>query len=264
MENYIYNIILGIVQGLTEYLPVSSSGHIELAKYFLGYTPKDSLTLSVVLHVATVISTLIVLWKEVARLLKGLFQFAWNEELQFSLKVVISMLPAAVVGLLFDEQIEQLFEGQIILVGLMLWLTGALLFLADRAKITNKKVSYKDAFLIGLSQAVALLPGVSRSGSTISTSVLLKIDKEEAARFSFLMVIPLILGKLAKDLLSGDLELNTAESLPLLAGFFAALIVGVFACSWMLNLVKKGKLLYFSIYCFVVGGLAILAKLLMG
>ena len=248
-------LLLGIIQGLTEFLPVSSSGHLELGKAILGdqSVPKESLLFTVVLHFATALSTLVIFRKDVMAIIKGALSFTWNEDLQFVFKIGISMLPAAFVGLFFEETIESLFNGNIILVGVMLLLTGALLFLADRAKNTDKKVSFVNALIIGISQAIAILPGISRSGATISTSVLLGIDRERAARFSFLMVVPLILGKMAKDILSGDISTETVDMTPLLLGFGAAFFTGLLACVWMIRLVKNSKLTYFSIYCFVVG-----------
>ncbi len=252
-------IILGIVQGLTEFLPVSSSGHLELTKAIVGdnSVPEESLMLTVLLHAATALSTIVIFRKDIKELLSGLFQFKNNEEFQYSLKIVLSMIPAAAVGVLFEEEIEQLFGGQILLVGVMLLLTGTLLFLADRAKNTLKDVSTKNAVLIGIVQAIAILPGISRSGATISTSVLLGIDRQKAARFSFLMVVPLILGKMAKDLLSGDLANTQADTLVLVAGFIAAFVSGLLACQWMISLVKRSQLKYFSYYCYVVGIAAI-------
>ncbi|MDO6744376.1 undecaprenyl-diphosphate phosphatase [Tenacibaculum soleae] len=252
-------IILGIIQGLTEFLPVSSSGHLELAKAILGDTsiPEESLTFTVVLHFATALSTLVVFRKEIAEIFKGLFQFKWNEETKFSLKIIISMIPAVIIGLLFEEQLESFFGGKILLVGAMLLITSVLLLLADKAKNTNKKVSFSSAVIIGISQAIAMLPGISRSGATISTSVLLGIDRSKAARFSFLMVVPLIFGKIAKDLLSGDINFESSEIAPISAGFIAAFLAGLVACNWMIALVKKSKLSYFSIYCAVVGLIAI-------
>lgn len=252
-------IILGVIQGLTEFLPVSSSGHLELAKAILGDTsiPEESLTFTVVLHFATALSTLVVFRKEIAEIFKGLFQFKWNEETKFSLKIIISMIPAVIIGLLFEEQLESFFGGKILLVGAMLLITSVLLLLADKAKNTNKKVSFSSAVIIGISQAIAMLPGISRSGATISTSVLLGIDRSKAARFSFLMVVPLIFGKIAKDLLSGDINFESSEIAPISAGFIAAFLAGLVACNWMIALVKKSKLSYFSIYCAVVGLIAI-------
>lgn len=252
-------IILGIIQGLTEFLPVSSSGHLELAKVILGDTsvPEESLTFTVVLHFATALSTLVIFRKEVAQIIKGLLQFKWNDEFKFSLKIVISMVPAVFVGLLFEEQLESFFGGKIALVGSMLILTAILLLLADRAKNTDKEVSFTNSLIIGISQAIAMLPGISRSGATISTSVLLGIDRTRAARFSFLMVVPLIFGKIAKDLLGGDLNFQSSEMISISAGFIAAFVAGLLACKWMIALVKKSKLVYFSIYCAVVGVIAI-------
>jgi undecaprenyl-diphosphatase len=265
MQDLLINIILGILQGLTEYLPVSSSGHIELGKALFGYKPNDSLTLSVILHFATVLSTVIVMRADIFRIFAGLFSFKWNAEAKFAFNVIISMIPAALAGFLFEKQLETFFEGNILLVGFMLYITGLLLFLANKAKPSEKTIKPQNAFIIGIAQAIALLPGISRSGATISSSVLLSIDKEEAAKFSFLMVIPLILGKVAKDILDGDsLKLSGPDAIPMLAGFIAALIVGIFACKWMLNLVKKGKLVYFSIYCFIVGTIAIIASVAAG
>jgi undecaprenyl-diphosphatase len=260
----IESIVLGVIQGLTEFLPVSSSGHLELAKVILGDTsvPEESLTFTVVLHFATALSTLVVFRKEVLEIFKGLFQFKWNDESKFSVKIIISMIPAVIVGLLFEEQLESFFGGKIFLVGCMLLLTAVLLLLADKAKNTNKKVSFSNAVIIGVSQAIAMLPGISRSGATISTSVLLGIDRTKAARFSFLMVVPLIFGKIGKDLLSGDLSFQSSEIVTISAGFIAAFVAGLLACNWMISLVKKSKLSYFSLYCAIVGIIAISYALL--
>lgn len=252
-------IILGIVQGLTEFLPVSSSGHLELGKAILGDNsiPEESLLFTVVLHFATALSTIVVFRQDVWEIIKGLFQFKWNEETRFSLKIVISMIPAATVGLLFEEQLEGFFGGNVAFVGYMLLITALLLYLADKARETDKKVTNLNAFVIGVSQAIAILPGISRSGATISTSVLLGVDKTKAARFSFLMVVPLIIGKMAKDIIGGELQFQSEQTIAMGAGFIAAFIAGLAACTWMIQLVKKSKLSYFAIYCFVVGCIAI-------
>ena len=253
------SILLGIIQGLTEFLPVSSSGHLELGKAILGdnSVPEESLLFTVVLHFATALSTLVVFRKDIAQILSGLLKFKWNDDLKFTVKIIISMIPAVIIGVLFEEQLEQLFDGNILLVGCMLIVTAILLFLADKAKNTGKKVNYKNAFVIGIAQAIAMIPGISRSGATISTSVLLGNDKSKAARFSFLMVIPLIFGKIAKDILSGELFTGNHNLTSLSVGFIAAFIAGIIACTWMIKLVKNSKLTYFAIYCSIVGIIAI-------
>lgn len=252
-------IILGIVQGLTEFLPVSSSGHLELGKALLGdqSVPEESLLFTVVLHFATALSTIVVFRKDVWEILRGLFQFKWNEESQFSVKILISMIPAVLIGVFFEDSLEQFFVGNIVLVGFMLIITALLLFLADQAKDSHTKVSNLNALVIGISQAIAVLPGISRSGATISTSVLLGIDKTRAARFSFLMVVPLILGKMAKDLLGGELVFQGEQFTLLSAGFVAAFLSGLLACTWMIKIVRQSKLTYFAIYCILIGVLAI-------
>ncbi len=253
-------IILGIVQGLTEFLPVSSSGHLELGKAILGdkLLPSDSLLFTVVLHFATALSTIVVFRKDILHILKGLFSSQWNDDKKFATKIIISMVPAAVIGYKYESQFAEIFSGNLLLVGSMLVITGLLLYLADKAKNTNKKVSYKNAIIIGIAQAIAMLPGISRSGATISTSVLLGNDKAKAARFSFLMVVPLILGKIGKDLITGEISYESDNITTLSIGFLAAFISGLFACTWMISLVKNSKLSYFAVYCFIVGFLTIL------
>ena len=252
-------ILLGIIQGLTEFLPVSSSGHLELGKAILGDTtiPEESLLFTVVLHFATALSTLVVFRKDVVTILKGLFQFKWNEDTQFVAKIALSMLPAAIIGYTYETELAELFGSNIKMVGFMLIITALLLYLADKAKNTNKNVSYKNAVVIGFAQAIAMLPGISRSGATISTSVLLGNDKTKAARFSFLMVVPLIFGKIAKDIITGELTYQSENFIALSIGFVAAFIAGLFACTWMISLVRKSKLSYFAIYCLIVGLIAI-------
>lgn len=258
--SFLEALILGLIQGLTEFLPVSSSGHLELAKAIQGQdiSAESSMVMTVTLHAATALSTIVVFRKDIAEIFKGLFQFKANEELYFSLKIILSMIPAAFVGLFFNDIIESWFTGQVLLVGSMLILTGLLLFLADRAKDSGKKVGFGHAIIIGVSQAIAILPGISRSGATIGTSVLLGIDRAKAARFSFLMVVPLILGKMADDLRSGEVITNDVPVSVLVVGFIAAFITGILACTWMIGLVKRSKLSWFSYYCFAVGSGAIL------
>jgi len=209
--------------------------------------------ITVVLHAATALSTIVVFRKDILEIIVGLFQFKWNEQSKFSLKIIISMVPAAFVGLFFNKEIEALFGGRLMLVGSMLIITAVLLLLADRAKTTDKGVGNWKALIIGISQAIAIIPGISRSGATISTSVLLGVDRSKAARFSFLMVVPLILGAMAKDLMSGEINYESTQMLPLIVGFISAFITGIAACTWMITLVKKAKLSWFALYCFFVG-----------
>jgi undecaprenyl-diphosphatase len=343
-------IIIGIIQGLSEFLPVSSSGHIELAKEVLS-VPKEGMLFTIVVHTATALSTIVIFRKDIVEIIKGLLQFKWNDEFKFSLNIVISMIPAAFVGLFFEDEIDEAFSGNILLVGLMLVVTGLLLFLADRSKTSAKPVGIKESIIIGISQAIAILPGISRSGATIGTSVLLGVDRSKAARFSFLMVIPLIAGamlvktkklveiselesqnkiervstlmeefekdntlsiiekpalmailqaresqweeskgkkesfsreeqdiyqeqykaevntsvlskelkkSLIKDKFLGFRSVFSISLISLICGFAAAFITGLFACQWMISLVKKAQLKYFSYYCFVVGFIAII------
>lgn len=247
-------IILGIVQGLTEFLPVSSSGHIEIARYVLGdsSTGEQSLIMTVVLHFATALATIYVFRSEVRELLfKGL-TFKDQEDSRYLLYLLISLIPAALVGFFFEEAIEAMFAQDLLLVGSALIVTAILLVLADRSKVSGRGVESWSAFIIGVAQAVAIVPGISRSGATIATSVLLKIDRERAARFSFLMVVPLIFGKVARDLLFGEWGVLPAFA-PLTIGFIFAFFTGVLACIWMISLVKRAKLRYFGYYCVLVG-----------
>ncbi|MDA3952635.1 MAG: undecaprenyl-diphosphate phosphatase [Bacteroidales bacterium] len=257
--DWIEALILGIIQGLTEFLPVSSSGHLELVKFIFGSenAPESSMLMTVVLHAATALSTIVIFRKEIKEIFVGLFQFKWNEQTKFSLKIVLSMVPAAAVGVLLESELEMLFNNQIRLVGFMLILTAVLLYFADKAKTTDKGVSFWNAIIIGVSQAIAILPGISRSGATISTSVLLGIDRAKSARFSFLMVVPLILGKMAKDIAGGEISNDMTSAMPLLVGFIAAFVVGLIACAWMIKIVKNSKLTYFAIYCLIIGLIAI-------
>lgn len=254
------SFILGIIQGLTEFLPVSSSGHLEIGKALLGNKsmPKDSMIFTVVLHFATALSTIVVFRKDIFEIFRDLLKFNWNHNTKFIIKILFSMIPAILIGLIFEVQLERLFSGEIILVGIMLIITSLLLVLADRAKETNKNIQYKNSIIIGISQAIAILPGISRSGATISTAVLLGIDKTKAARFSFLMVIPLIFGKIIKDIFSGEFIYDSSEFSNIFIGFLSAFISGVFACTWMIKLVKNSQLKYFAIYCALAGLLAIL------
>ena len=253
------SLILGIIQGLTEFLPVSSSGHLEIGKAIFGndWSADESMLMTVVLHFATALSTIVIFRKEIVTIVKGLFSKEDNEAKNFSFFIVVSMIPAAVVGVLFDDIIESFFDGKLLLVSLMLIVTGGLLFLADRAKSSEKKVGIKESILIGIAQAIAILPGISRSGATISISVLLGVDREQSARFSFLMVVPLIFGKMAKDILDGAFNNIDGPLINYGVGFLAAFITGIFACTLMIKLVKKSQLKYFSIYCFLAAALTL-------
>ena len=253
-------LILGIVQGLTEFLPVSSSGHLEIAKFLLGdeSTGEQSLLMTVVLHFATACATLFVFRDEIYSLLKGAFSTKRTQEHDYIAKIILSMIPAALVGVFMEDAIESMFSQNLLLVGCALILTALLLIVADRATNTTQSVSFPQALIIGIAQAIAIIPGISRSGATIATSVLLKIDRDRAARFSFLMVVPLIFGKMAKDLLDGEGLMMMDQIGPLMVGFVAAFITGTLACIWMIKLVKQAQLRYFGWYCVVIGIFAII------
>lgn len=254
------SIILGAVQGLTEFLPVSSSGHLQLAKELLGVELEENLTFDVALHAATVLSTIVVLWSEIAWLIKGLFTRGMNPEKSYIIKLVISMIPIGIVGLLLKDQIDAMLASNYIMavVGAMLLLTATLLTFAYYAKPRQKEtISYRDAFIIGLSQAVASMPGLSRSGTTIATGLLLGNRKEIVATFSFLMVLAPIMGQTLLDIVDGGFAVVGVSTAALIAGFVTAFVVGCLACRFMINIVKRGKLIWFAIYCAVVGLLAI-------
>tara|TARA_R110000868_G_scaffold144753_1_gene364084 strand:- start:811 stop:1605 length:795 start_codon:yes stop_codon:yes gene_type:complete len=258
-------IILGIIQGLTEFLPVSSSGHLEIGTVLLGVKSKDNLLFSIVVHGATALSTIVVFRKDILLIIKDILKFEWNDSVEFSLKIIISMIPVGVVGVLFEDKISSFFGGQILLVGSMLILTGLLLLFTFFKGQSSGNVTYPKAILIGIAQAIAIMPGISRSGATISTALLLGVDKEKAAKFSFLMVLIPILGATllkVKDLIETPELASDISSLSLIAGFLAAFASGLLACKWMISIVKKGKLIYFAIYCFIIGGVAIIASLI--
>ena len=255
-------IILGLVQGLTEFLPVSSSGHLALASEILGtdLSSAEDLTFSLTLHAATVLSTIVVLWREIWKLATGVFSRTFNEEQSYVLKIVVSMIPIAIVGFCFKDYLEAAFSS-VLVVGVMLLVTSLLLAFAYYAKPRQKEnISYRDAFIIGLAQACATLPGLSRSGSTIATGLLLGNKKESVAQFSFLMVLAPILGEALLEIVKGEFGGGVAL-LPLVAGFVTAFITGALACKFMLEIVKRGKLIWFAIYCGVVGVITILTQL---
>jgi undecaprenyl-diphosphatase len=255
--NWLEALILGLIQGLTEFLPVSSSGHLEIGKAILGIDVKESLIFTIVVHGATVLSTIVVFRKDLLNLFKGLFQFKWNEETQYVSMILFSMIPVCIVGVFFKEEVEGFFNGDVSFVGIMLIITAILLGITFFVKSKSRNISFRDAFIIGIAQAFAVLPGISRSGSTIATGLLLGNKREEVAKFSFLMVLIPILGENFLDLFKGDFTSETSIGvLPLLIGFLAAFVSGLLACKWMIGIVKKGKLIYFAIYCLLVGLIA--------
>ena len=257
--NWFEALVLGLIQGLTEYLPVSSSGHLAIGAYLFGIDGEANLGFTILVHVATVMSTLVVLWKEIDWILKGLFKFQMNEETKYALNIVVSMIPVGVVGVFFKDDVEKIFGSGLLIVGCMLLVTALLLAFSYYAKPRQREnISLWHAFVIGLGQALAVLPGLSRSGTTIATGLLLGNKKEKMAQFSFLMVIPPILGEALLDVIKmmkggvatvmGDIPLSS-----LIVGFIAAFIFGCLACRWMVDIVKRGKLIYFAVYCAVVG-----------
>jgi undecaprenyl-diphosphatase len=273
--DWLQALVLGLVQGLTEYLPVSSSGHLAIGSALFGIDGEENLTFTIVVHVATVLSTLVVLWKEIEWIFRGLFRFQLNDETRYVLNIVVSMIPIGIVGVFFKDKVEEIFGSGLFIVGLMLLLTSVLLAFSYYARPRQKEtISLRDAFIIGLAQACAVMPGLSRSGSTIATGLLLGNKKETLAQFSFLMVIPPILGEALLDvlkLLKGSAEAGVAAgaadaagaSVPAVAlavGFVAAFVSGCAACKWMISIVKKGKLIYFAIYCAIVGLLTLVGS----
>ena len=253
-------LILGIIQGLTEFLPISSSGHLIIGKEILGVEAAENVVFETVVHAATVFATITILWREIWNLFVKLFKFEWNEETQYICKLCVSMIPVFVVGMFFKDQVEQLFGEGLLLVGIMLLVTALLLALTKFVKFKEgKPVGWLSAFVIGLGQAIAVLPGLSRSGTTIATGLLMGVKKEEVAQFSFLMVIIPILGECFLDLVGGDFSAASSgiSTTSLLCGFVAAYISGLFACKWMINLVKRANLVWFAIYCAIVGIVAI-------
>ena len=254
-------LILGLLQGLTEYLPVSSSGHLAIGAALFGIEGEENLAFTIVVHVATVLSTLVILWKEIAWIFKGLFQGKLNEETRYVGNIIVSMIPIGIVGVFFKDQVKAIFGSGLTVVGCCLFLTALLLAFSYYYKPKQKAdISAKDAFIIGLAQACAVLPGLSRSGSTIATGLLLGDDKAKLAQFSFLMVIPPILGEALLDslkMVKGEAVAGDIPALSLLVGFIAAFVAGCLACKWMIGIVKRGKLIYFAIYCVVAAVVAL-------
>ncbi len=259
-------IILGIVQGLTEFLPVSSSGHLQIAKALMGVELEQNLTFDVVLHVATVLSTIVILWAEIRKILLGLFSKKFNDEQAYVLKIIVSMIPIGIVGFALEDRLNEMLSQPYILVtvGCMLLLTAALLAFAYYARPRIKEtISYRDAFIIGIAQSIAAMPGLSRSGSTIATGLLLGNKKESTAQFSFLMVLVPILGKMFLDVIGGEFtDGGEIPAISFVAGFLASFITGCLACKFMIEIVKRGKLIWFAVYCLVAGVVSIASYIL--
>ena len=260
-------LILGLIQGLTEYLPVSSSGHLAIGSALFGIEGEENLAFTIVVHVATVFSTLVILWKEIDWIFRGLFKWKMNDETRYVINILVSMIPIGIVGVFFKDYVEEIFGSGLLIVGCMLLLTAVLLAFSYYAKPRQKeKISLRDAFIIGLAQACAVMPGLSRSGSTIATGLILGNKKETLAQFSFLMVIPPILGEallsgmeIVKNASAANAEISMGA---LIIGFLAAFVSGCVACKWMINIVKKGKLIWFGVYCAIAGVITIACSLL--
>lgn len=259
-------LILGLVQGLTEYLPVSSSGHLAIGSHLFGLEGAENLAFTVLVHVATVMSTLVILWSEIDWIVRGLFKCELNAETKYALNIVVSMVPIGIVGVFFKDKVEEIFGSGLLVVGCMLLVTAVLLTFSYYAKPRQKEhIGWRDALIIGLAQACAVMPGLSRSGSTIATGLLLGNKKENLAQFSFLMVIPPILGEALLDVMKavkGEDTFGGIDTLPLVVGFVAAFLSGCVACRWMIDIVKKGKLVYFGIYCAIAGTATVLFSVL--
>lgn len=278
--NTLQALVMGLLQGLTEYLPVSSSGHLTIASELFGIDGESNMTFTIAVHVATVLSTLVILGSEIGKILKGMcnplsprslkgngtFLNRLNPDQRYVLNILVSMIPIGIVGVFFKDQVEDIFGSGLLEVGICLLLTAALLTFSYLARPRQREnISLGHAFIIGLAQAVAVLPGLSRSGSTIATGLLLGNKKEKLAQFSFLMVIPPILGEALLDVLKmvkGEEATGGIDTLPLIVGFVAAFISGCAACKWMIGIVKKGKLIYFAYYCAIVGVASIVYSLL--
>ena len=259
----IKSILLGIVQGLTEFLPISSSGHLEIFKVILGFDTglNNNILFTLILHLATSFSVIVVYWKDINKIFKSIFSMKKDENTYFFSLILISIFPAGIVGFLLEENISNLFDGNIILVGSMLLFTSIILFVSDFKIKTTNKLDYVKSFFVGVSQALAIIPGISRSGLTICSSVLMGVNRELAAKFSFLMVLPLIFGSFLKILIFDELIFNQEIISSYVFGFLSAFISGIFACKWMIVLVKKSKMKYFSLYCLAVGLICIFFSL---
>lgn len=259
----IKSILLGIVQGLTEFLPISSSGHLEIFKVILGFETglNNNILFTLILHLATSFSVIVVYWKDINKIFKSIFSIKKDENTYFFSLILISIFPAGIVGFLLEENISNLFDGNIILVGSMLLFTSIILFVSDFKIKTTNKLDYVKSFFVGVSQALAIIPGISRSGLTICSSILMGVNRELAAKFSFLMVLPLIFGSFLKILIFDEIIFNQEIISSYVFGFLSAFISGIFACKWMIILVKKSKMKYFSVYCLALGLICIFFSL---
>jgi undecaprenyl-diphosphatase len=259
--NWFEAIILGLIQGVTEFLPVSSSGHLELGKYLFGINPDANFYFSVAVHGATVLSTIVVLWKEIVDLFKGFFKFRLNEETKYIIKIMISMIPVGIAGFFLTDIVDRYFAGDMISLGVQFMITAVIMVLPSFIKPKEKTISYLDSFIIGIAQAIAVLPAISRSGATIATGMMLGNKKSDIAKFSFLMVLIPVIGANFVEMKSGDFSTEGTSVCIILIGFVTAFVSGYYACKWMINLVKKGNLIWFAAYCVIVGIFSILLGL---
>ncbi|MBC6409676.1 MAG: undecaprenyl-diphosphate phosphatase [Ekhidna sp.] len=260
---WIESLILGLIQGLTEFLPVSSSGHLEIGAILLDVEANENLLFAVVVHLATALSTIVVFREDISIILRDALKFQWNESTKFIILILISMVPIFIIGVLFEERIESFFSGNLLLVGSMLLITSLFLFFAHNKKNGINAVNLVSALGIGVAQAFAVMPGISRSGATISMALIMGVERSKAARFSFLMVLLPIIGASILQLkdYAENPSIHRIEFLPLLVGFIASFISGFVACRWMIRIVRKGKLTYFAVYCLTVGLIAIISTL---
>jgi undecaprenyl-diphosphatase len=259
--NWFEAIILGLIQGLTEFLPVSSSGHLELGKHLFGINPEANFYFSVAVHGATVLSTLAVLWNEIVSLFKGFIKFKLNEETKYVIKIIISMIPVGIAGLFLNDIVENYFTGNMISLGIQFFVSALFIFIALLIKTKERPIGYLDSFIIGIAQAIAVLPAISRSGATIATGMIIGNKKSDIAKFSFLMVLVPVIGANFVEMKSGDFSTEGTSFIIILIGFIAAFISGYFACKWMINLVRKGNLIWFAFYCVLIGIFSILIGL---
>jgi|SRR5664280_1326261 len=259
--NWFEAMVLGLIQGITEFLPVSSSGHLELGKYLFGINSDSNFYFSVAVHGATVLSTIAVLWKEIADLFKGFFKFRMNEETKYVIKIFISMIPVGIAGFFLTDIVDKYFSGNMVSLGIQFIITAAILMLPAFIKPKERPIGYFDAFIIGIAQAIAVVPAISRSGATIVTGMIIGDKKSDIAKFSFLMVLIPVIGANLVEMRSGNFTAEGTSISVILAGFITAFISGYFACKWMINLVKKGNLSWFAVYCVLVGIFSILLGL---